>query len=285
MPYFNVKFESQLNSERKIDYSFNTLYKQTEQNRNEKLELFVDGYSINMNETLSNEEELKIFKEIPEECFNPSVSRRILETWLQECGSSFTKCPTLEHCLSNLENHFDESALVAPINAGEEDESWILQWIPTRIIVRRPKFQIWWAPCYKILNTRIPELEEFEEKIPTSDYHEIQLNLPDKNPIILDDNSRLIRTSQKSNAQEVDWLQEINDSSLPYSDSPDLRLNLEVDTQREKFRRRVRDARIRAKLAKYRAERLAHRYEVKFGDYPEEDEEEGQTEVEESEED
>jgi hypothetical protein len=283
MPYFNVKFETRPNSERKIDYIFNTLYKQTEQNRNEKLELFVDGYSININETLSTEEEEKLFKEIPEECFNPIVSRRILETWLQECGSAFTKCPTLDHCLSNLENHFDESAVVAPINAGEEDESWILQWIPTRIIVRRPKFQIWWAPSYKILNTRIPELEEFEEKIPTLEYHEIQLHAPDKKMSFTNDQSKVITTNQQSSLQ-VDWLQELNDSSLPYSDSPALRLDLESDSQREKFRRRVRDARIRAKLARYRAERLAQRFEERFGDYPEEDEEEGQTEVDQSDE-
>jgi hypothetical protein len=283
MSYFNSKFKRQKNVEGKIDYIFTILYEQTEKNRNEKLELSVDGYSINMNETLNSEQELKIFKEMPEECFNPSVSRRIFETWLQECGSTFTKPPTIEQCLNNLENHFDEYALVAPINAGEEDESWMLQWIPTRIVVSMPKFQIWWAPSYKILNTRIPELEDFEEKISANEYHEIQIHTPDKLGSSMINQSKIITTNPKI-LENVDWLQEINDSSLPYSDSPALRLDLEHDTQREKFRRRVRDARIRAKLARYRAERLAHRYEERFGVYPEEDEEEGQTEVEQSDE-
>jgi hypothetical protein len=283
MAYFNAKFKRQKNVEGNIDYIFDTLYEQNENNNNERPTIVVDGCIFNMNETITEQEEQRIFKELPEECYNPSVSKFIFETWLKECGTAFTKCPTIEQCLSNLENYFDETAPIASINAGEEDESWILQWIPTRIVVRMPKFQIWWAPSYKILNTRIPELEEFEEKIPTIEYHEIQLHTPDKRVSSMEDQSRVITTSQKI-LDKVDWLQEINDSSLPYSDSPALRLDLETDTQREKFRRRVRDARIRAKLARYRAERLAHRFEERFGVYPEEDEEEGQTEVEQSDE-
>jgi hypothetical protein len=282
MLYFNSKFRRQKNVEGKIDYIFVTSYVQNEKNINEKPPLAVDGYSFTMNESINEQEEQEYFKKLPEECYNPSISRSVFELWLKECGTAFTKLPTIEQCLSNLENHFDETAPIASINAGEEDESWILQWIPTRIVVSMPKFQIWWGPSYKILNTRIPELE-LEEKIPTIEYHEIQLHTPDKIIPSPQDHSKFIKTNHKS-LENVDWLQEINDSSLPYSDSPALRLDLESDTQREKFRCRVRDARIRAKLARYRAERLAHRFEERFGVYPEEDEEEGQTEVEQSDE-
>jgi hypothetical protein len=81
-----------------------------------------------------------------------------------------------------------------------------------------------------------------------------------------------------------EWLQEISDLSIPYSELPTLRLDPNFEQQKEKYRRRVRDARIRSKLAKYRAERLAQRYEERFGVYPEEDEEEAQTEAEKTEE-
>jgi len=59
-------------------------------------------------------------------------------------------------------------------------------------------------------------------------------------------------------------------------------LDIDIDAQRDKLRRRIREARIRAKLALYRAERLAHKYEERYGIYPEHDEEEAQTEAEQS---
>ena len=45
------------------------------------------------------------------------------------------------------------------------------------------------------------------------------------------------------------------------------------------MRKRIREARIRAKLARYRAERLAQQFERKYGVWPEEDQEEAQTEI------
>jgi vacuolar-type H+-ATPase subunit H len=72
------------------------------------------------------------------------------------------------------------------------------------------------------------------------------------------------------------------DLHVPYVDTTTLRLDSELELQKEKMRRKVRDARIRAKLSRYRAERIASKFEDKFGFYPEEDIEEAQTEVENS---
>jgi len=64
------------------------------------------------------------------------------------------------------------------------------------------------------------------------------------------------------------------------SDISPFRLDVNFEKQREKYRKRIRDARIKAKLARYRAERLCAIYEDKFGYWPSEDEDEAQTEVE-----
>ena len=78
----------------------------------------------------------------------------------------------------------------------------------------------------------------------------------------------------------------MNELPLSMSSNPPLRLDgdLSIDIQREKYRKRVRDARLRAKLARYRAERLEHRFFERFGVWPEEDADEAQTEAENSDE-
>jgi hypothetical protein len=68
-------------------------------------------------------------------------------------------------------------------------------------------------------------------------------------------------------------------TDIPLSDLSPFRLDANFEKQREKYRKRIRDARIKAKLARYRAERLCAIYEEKFGYWPSEDEDEAQTEV------
>jgi hypothetical protein len=80
------------------------------------------------------------------------------------------------------------------------------------------------------------------------------------------------------NASDAQWIQDV--SELPFSDRPALRLAVDQEASKEKLRRRVRDARLRAKLARYRAERLALLFQERFGFYPEENGEEVQTEYE-----
>ena len=83
----------------------------------------------------------------------------------------------------------------------------------------------------------------------------------------------------------LESLEEVQDSQLPLSEGPTLRLTIEMEAHKERLRRRVREARLRAKLARHRAEKVARKFEEQFGYYPEEDDEEGMTEREDSEED
>jgi hypothetical protein len=266
--FFSSSFKRQTTSDGSVIYIFLNCYTQDDKTNNEIIPLAVDGSIIYSESDKLNEE---FFTKLPEETNNPIVSKRVYEKWLRDCSCAFVKSPTIEQCLSNTVSILDSNAPIASLNPLEEDSDWILQWIPTKIRVCIPKFEIYWAPCYKVLHTRIPDLVPSSSMTP----EQIELQNPEK-----------VYTITRLNTlnQQTDRLEELNDMSLPYSDLPPLRFDTSNEVQREKYRRRVRDARIRAKLAKYRAERMAQRYEERYGIYPEEDEEEGQTEAEQTEE-
>jgi hypothetical protein len=275
MEFFSSKFKRQKTPEGSYQYWFTTCYKQDDKTANEKPPISIDGESVCAANGFSYEEEQNIFKKLPEEVFNPMTSKLVFDQWLNDCSNAFVKPPTIEQCLANVQNIFDSNAPIAVLDSAEETSSWTLQWIPTRIKVDPPHFQIYWAPSFKTLVTRIPDFGE--ESISVSDLVAVELQEPEKSY----NNSSTTRLI-KAPTRLSDWTQELTEVNIPLSDSPALRLN--IDSQREKFRQRIREARIRAKLARYRAERLAQRYEEKFGDYPEEDNDEAETEVDQSDE-
>lgn len=264
---FSPKFTKQVSSTGKTVYWFETLYKQTSATRNTVPPLAVNGDVLYSNDETKDDE---IFKVLPDETRNPEVLKRVYDAWIVDCSGAFVKPPTVENCLINTENFLDSSASVANLLSNEESTDWLLQWVPTKIKVDSPKFHIYWAPCYKIVNTRIPE------KIAIETIPDVDVQNPERTYTFTPGTTRLYNG---------EWLQEITDMPLPLSDSPALRLDIDMDLNREKMRRRVRDARLRAKLAKYRAERMAKRFEERYGIYPEEDVEEAQTEAETSGED
>jgi hypothetical protein len=282
-PYFSSTFKRQMGADNKLEYWFSTTYTQSDSNYNEKHPFSVDGeviYAETSQVQAKSDEQL--FANLPEETKNPALWKSIFERWITDCGGAFTKPPTLTQCLANCEICWDSNAPVASMNALEEESDWILQWIPTKIKVHQSRFFIYWAPCYKTLCTRIPELTtaadrdgDAKDKIALGDDADIVLQNPEQSYQYDPENTRRIDLAKKDH---VVGLEELTDLSLPLMNSPTLRLTADYDTQKEKYRRRVRDARIRAKLAHYRAERLADRFEARFGYYPEEDEDEAQTE-------
>ena len=238
-------------------YWFETLYTQTDENRNEVHPLAVDGVVIDPQASVAKEELLKA----PEELKNPSVWKKVYTQWIEDCSGAFVKCPTLEQCLARTETLVDPDASISSVDPEEEDELWTLQWLPTKVKVDMPVFQIYWGPSYKKVCTSRITLEDPE------------LQQPEKTYTIL-----ATATQPILRQNETEWIQEMADLHVPFADSTTLRLDPDVEVQKERFRRKIRDARIRAKLAKYRAERMAVRYEERYGVYPEEDTEEAQTE-------
>jgi hypothetical protein len=224
-----------------------------------------------------------IFTEIPEEVENPAVQRQVFEQWLKDCSHRFVKPPTIEQCLAHTQTIWDSNAPVAVLEPNEEQLDWTIIWLPTKIKVDSPVYQVYWAPTTKKKPTaRIPE-DEVEDQESTGQI-DIELQGPER-IYTLHTRPTDSLSSNNSSQQQTTFLQELKDIQLPLSDSPPLRLEGDFDVHREKLRRRVREARIRAKLARYRAERLAQHYEERYGVYPEEDEEEAQTEFEGSESD
>jgi len=254
MPYFKSQFKRQNNSNGKYMYWFDTLYTQTDDNRNEVHPLAIDGLVIDPQVTVSKEELLKA----PEEIMNPNIWKKVYTQWIEDCSGAFVKCPTIEQCLAKTESLVDPDASGPSVNPEEEEELWTLQWFPTKLKVDMPVFQIYWAPCYKVLcKSRIP-LDET-----------VELQQPEKTYVV-----------SPPRVNDSEWIQEMADLHVPFADSTTLRLDPDLEVQKERFRKKVRDARIRAKLARYRAERFAIRYEERYGVYPEEDNEEAQTEAE-----
>ena len=280
-PFFSNKFKRQLGSDNKMEYWFSNNYSQDRTNYNEIPPFSVEGdviYAENSQMPTKTDEEL--FSKLPEETKNPSLWKSVFERWILDCSGAFTKPPTITQCLSNCEIYWDSNAPVATMNTTEEDSDWILQWTPTKVKVCNSRFSIFWAPCYKTLSTRIPDLtvlstEDGDSKIRMESDSDTEIDLqPPQNT----------RRIDVMNSEHVVSLEELTDIPMPVMNSPALRLEPAFDEiQREKYRRRVRDARIRAKLAQYRAERMADRFEERFGYYPEEDGDEARTEGEQTE--
>jgi len=260
--YFKSEYKRQGTTTGKYAYWFDTLYTQNESNRNELHPLAVDGclYEDTMNPETAE------YLNPPENLQNPEVIKKVYTQWIKDCSGAFVKCPTIEQCLAKSESHVLTPSILPTIYPEEEDKPWVLQWFPIKVKVDSPIFQIYWSPAYKILSKNQIILEEDSVK-----NESIDVQNPEKTYTIL---------PRLSESEPKDWIQEMADLHVPFADMTTLRLDSELELQKEKFRRKVREARIRAKLSRYRADRIASRFEEKFGFYPEEDAEEAQTEVE-----
>lgn len=201
---------------------------------------------------------------MPVECKNPEKTRDILTAWLQVSQKAFVKPPSIDQCIYNCSiQHSPLDPRAIPLLSEEERKSqWIVRWEPVSVVVKAPSFIVNWAPVEKELDTRIQDDFE-EEKIQTESLPEVQ------NPT---------RTYVVNTRDTPAYPEEVHD--IPLSGVAPFRLSLEADKKKEKLRKQVREARMKAKLARYRVERLCQRYEERYGDYPSEDEEEAETEYE-----
>ena len=268
-PYFSSVFKRFIGPDGKPTYNFTTLYTQKEGSVswNEVAPFSVLGETVYADPLWASEANMEqVFQQIPDKCRDAEVCKKIFERWLTDCSGAFTKPPTIDQCLEKSTVICDSNIPTASLLDSEEKYDWVLQWIPTRIHVAMPNFYVYWAPCYKSKapDARIPELTMFDDKIADFDIQQ-----PEKTYTIT------------PSTRQGEWLQEIPELQVPLSDGPALRLagDEEEDPHMIKYRRRVHEARIKAKLARYRAERLAHRFEERYGFYPSEDDDEAQTEA------
>ncbi len=210
---------------------------------------------------------------LPDELENPTNLKRVFDQWLLDCSGCFVKPPTFEKFKYSSESALQDTVILD--NDATDKKTYVYSWYPVKIELDVPTFKVHWAIVHKAVET--PTIADTKIRI---DDDEPEVQVEEHMYMQQPDGTRFITTKDGA---RTEWLQELNDVSLPFSDSPALRLEVEHDeAQREKFRRRVRESRIRAKLARYRAERLAQRYEERYGIYPDEDAEEAQTEAEQS---
>ncbi len=261
-----------------MEYWFSSHYTQTEQTRNEKPPLAINGeiiYAESSNQGRASDE--LCFGTLPEEIQNPACWKEVFTQWIHDCSGAFQKPPTIERCLANCSMEWDSHAPIATIGQTEEESDWLLQWIPTSVRVHHSKFTVFWAPCYKISYTRIPKqipcLDETDSDCALKESFDIDVQQPERVYTFVPKNTR-------HGMNDGHNLEECTDIPVSYMDVPPLRLETEQDEQANKYRRKVREARLRAKLAHYRAERMAQRFEQRFGYYPEEEGEEVLTEAE-----
>jgi hypothetical protein len=179
---------------------------------------------------------------IPKECASEAIVSYVVRSWHETCKHVFAKQLNIDNFISISTHLLDKAYPVIALTPEEENQEWILLWSVTRIEISKNLMRIYWAPTHKRLyQSRI--IEDFDSH-------------PDEYKII------------DANVE------------FPLAEGPALRLESDIDHGQEEFRRRIRDARLRTKLYKYRCEKLALQFEKKYGYYPTEDEEEAQTEYE-----
>lgn len=203
---------------------------------------------------------------MPIECKNPEKTREILTAWLQSSSKSFIKPPTIDQCIYNSTVIHQPTHKRAIPQLTEEDKKsqWVVRWEPVSVIVKAPQFIVCWAAVEKDLDTRIHDT--FEEGIDLA----AESNLPEV--------QQPTRTYIVSTRDATNYPEELHD--IPLSGVAPFRLSMENNKKKEKLRKQIHEARMKAKLARYRVDRLCQRYEEKYGEYPSEGEDEAETEYE-----
>jgi len=209
---------------------------------------------------------------LPEACKNENIVKHILQSWHDDCKHVFVKPLNLLSLQEKVKHTTDTTYPIVALSPEEESQEWILLWTVTKIDISKTLVVFYWAPTHKK-----PSLSRINEAFDIDNTFEVQD--PEYSQYRIIESSKAQSTWMSNPA----WVQDI--SLLPLSDRPALRLEAELDSAKERFRRRIRDARLRAKLARYRAERMAQQFQEKYGVYPTEDVEEAQTEYESSSED
>lgn len=203
--------------------------------------------------------------DMPIECKNPEKTREILTAWLQYSQKAFVKPPSIDQCIQNSSVQYSpiDPRALSLFTQEEQTSQWIVRWEPVSVVVKSPQFIVNWAPIGKELDTRIQDVFEEDDRIET-----------DLEPEIMQPTRTYVVNARDTPA----YPEEVHD--IPLSGVAPFRLTLEADKKKEKLRKQIHDARIKAKLARYRVDRLCQRYEERYGEYPSEGEDEAETEYE-----
>ena len=175
----------------------------------------------------------------------------ILQEILEKTKKYFTNPVTTEKVLRHLTVSTKEGDVSIPAPGW-----YTIQWKPVRFLVKAGEFHIVWEMTSAVEATpKIPA--EFTATTPRAQ----SPTLADQPP------------EQTRSIQILDSLIPVGD--LPLSDLPPLSfVQEETDPVREESRRRIREARLKVALAKLKAQRMEQRFYERYGQTPEDSEEE-----------
>ena len=267
--YFSSNFRRQQGSDGKYAYWFDSVYLNTTGRPTEiPFDLVSSEYSV-----IKPPSKQEILQDLPEDLQNPLIWKAVYTQWLKDCSGAFVKSPTLESCISKTQSLVAPTFALPDTPSNEVSDLFQYVWLPMQIKFTNSQIQIYWQPQGTIQKSRI-NLEDEDSSTESFSGAAVDIQNPEKTYTFIPQQSRTENGDQ--------WIQELADLHIPFTDGAPLRLqsSADQDAQKEKFRKRVREARLRAKLARYRAERMALRFEERYGYYPEEDVEEAQTEAE-----
>lgn len=162
---------------------------------------------------------------------NETFIKQLITSFLATASQYFARTYTVDVLLKHLKHTIFSSE-----NSTEMPCELVVE--PHEIIIFQGKFTLQWKLTHSSIMIRIPDLEEAP---------------------IVDVPAPLTKNSSTDELIQVDDLEE------------DLRehpVMSEEDISRHYEKRRVKEARLRAKLAQYKAERAMSRYLDKYGDAP-----------------
>lgn len=181
------------------------------------------------------------------------VQEKIVSAFLEATRKYFTSPLTAEKVLRHLRHSVQEGDL--PTSTGWYD----VVWAPAKMIVKTGEYELVW---------RIASTTETNPMIP-SEFTESKTPRP--------------RSPDTPEQQEVRSIQ-IHDSlipvgDLPLSDLPPLPFSTEeeLDPLKEDSKRKIREARLKAALARLKAQRMEQSYYERYGQPPEESENSSET--------
>ena len=266
--YFSANFRRQQEADGKYAYWFDSIYLNTTGRPHTQTPFELESNEYLVAKPPSKQE---LLQEPPEDLNNPEIWKAVYLQWLKDCSGAFVKSPTLDTCISKTQSLIAPNFQIPTTPSNEISDRFHYIWLPMQIKFTTSRIQIYWMPQTTAQKSRI-DLEDEDSSTESATGAAVDIQNPEKTYTFVPQQSR----------SGDPWLQELADLHIPYSDAAPLRLQStsDQDAQKEKFRKRVREARLRAKLARYRAERMALRFEERYGYYPEEDVEEAQTEAE-----
>jgi hypothetical protein len=161
--------------------------------------------------------------------------------------------------LKRLVNIFSETEEAKEAEEAEEsadgggsEESTRIRWFPDKILFYKTRYEIHWLPLY------VQEKETVEDK--HIDTLETAVTLPSETNPGLDVTKEDVVTTAVVDSSLVEM--------APAAPSPPA-LKGGESAKRERERQKIRQARLRASLARLRAEKLAERYYKRYGGFDE----------------